>query len=149
MKPQVHFITLGVDDVRAARKFYVDGLGWQPAAEVPGDICFIQVGHGLILSVFDKYALEGDIGSTRPSGLGTTGMPFTLSHNVGSETEVEAVLEDARKAGATVLKPAQRAEFGGFHAYFADPAGFRWEICFNPGWSVGEDGTVRLEPARA
>ncbi|MET8693267.1 VOC family protein [Streptomyces bauhiniae] len=64
----------------------------------------------------------------------TPGTPFTLARNLGSPAE----------AGANVLKEPRRAAFGGYHTYFTDPDGHRWEICHNPGWSVSEDGTVRL-----
>ena len=141
MEPRLHFITLGVNDIAASRKFYVDGLGWTPSFEVPGDIVFLQVGPGLILGLFGREDLAGDIGGDIAPGTHTG---FTLSHNVDSEDAVVSALADAEAAGATVLKSPQRAEFGGFHAYFADPDGFRWEICFNPGWRVEEDGTVRI-----
>jgi uncharacterized protein len=65
---------------------------------------------------------------------------------VPTEDQVIAVLAAAEAAGATILKPAQHADFGGFHGYFADPAGFRWEVATNPGWSVAPDGTVSIGP---
>ena len=65
---------------------------------------------------------------------------------VDTEDEVIAVLDAAEAAGATILKPAQRGDFGGFHGYFADPDGFRWEVATNPGWSVASDGTVSIGP---
>ncbi|MFD8297075.1 VOC family protein [Streptomyces bauhiniae] len=74
----------------------------------------------------------------------TPGTPFTLARNLGSPAEVDAAVARAREAGANVLKEPRRAAFGGYHAYFTDPDGHRWEICHNPGWSVSEDGTVRL-----
>jgi len=144
MKPCVHFITLGVSDLAASRRFYVEGLGWPTAFDVPGEITFIQVGHGLLLALFGTAALEADIGRT---GTPTTGpAPFTLAQVVDTEDEVIAVLDAARAAGATILKPAQRGDFGGFHGYFADPDGFRWEVATNPGWSVASDGTVSIGP---
>jgi hypothetical protein len=144
MEPRVSFITLGVADVAAARRFYVDGLGWAPTFEVPDEVVFIQAGHGLILGLWGGDALEADAtgkiaGTPKPTG-------FALAHNVGSDDEVVAVLAQAEAAGATILKPAQRADFGGFHGYFADPDGVRWEVANNPGWSVEPDGTVRLGP---
>ena len=148
MEPRVHFITLGVADIAASRKFYVDGLGWAPSFEVPGDIVFLQVGPGLVLGLFGREDLAGDIGEGVGAGR-TEGLPFTLSHNVDSEEAVVTALADAEAAGAQVLKTPQRAEFGGFHAYFADPDGFRWEVCFNPGWRVEEDGTVRIGAVEA
>jgi uncharacterized protein len=143
MRQKLDLITLGVPDLDDVRRFYLDGLGWEPALEVPGEVLFIQVGHGLLLALFGAAALDADIGAAETSGRGG---PFTLAHNVDGEEEVRAVMEQARQAGATILKEAQRAGFGGFHGYFADPAGFRWEVCFNPGWSVAPDGTVSMVP---
>src|ERR1039457_3098906 len=144
MQPQVHFITLGVPDLDAARRFYADGLGWPVSFEVPGEIVFIQVGHGLLLGLFGAAALEADIGQRPRTGPGPAA--FTLAQVVPTEDQVIAVLAVAEAAGATILNPARRADFGGFHGYFADPAGFRWEVATNPGWSVGPDGTVSIGP---
>ena len=144
MHPQVHFITLGVPDLDAARRFYVDGLGWPPSFEVPGEIVFIQVGYGLLLGLFGAAALEADVGQQAESAPGPA--PFTLAQVVQTEDQVIAVLAAAEAAGATILKPAQQGDFGGFHGYFADPSGFRWEVATNPGWSVGPDGTVSIGP---
>lgn len=144
MNPQVHFITLGVPDVDAARQFYVDGLGWPSSFEVPGEIVFIQVGYGLLLALFDAAALEADVG--QQAGLASGPAPVTLAQVVPTEDQVIAVLAAAEAAGATILKPGQRADFGGFHGYFADPAGFRWEVATNPGWSVAQDGSVSIGP---
>jgi catechol 2,3-dioxygenase-like lactoylglutathione lyase family enzyme len=143
MDPVVHFITLGVADLEKARAFYVDGLGWQPAFEVPGAITFIQVGHGLLLGLFGANDLDADIGQP---GHATGPAPFTLAQVLETEEQVTATLAAAEAAGATILKPGQYADFGGFHGYFADPSGFRWEIATNPGWSVAADGTVSIGP---
>jgi catechol 2,3-dioxygenase-like lactoylglutathione lyase family enzyme len=143
MDPSVHLITLGVPDVEQARAFYVDGLGWASAFDVPGVITFIQVGHGLLLGLFGADDLDADIGQ----GVHAKGpAPFTLAQVLETEDAVRATLDAAQAAGATILKPAQHADFGGFHGYFADPAGFRWEIATNPGWSVASDGTVSIGP---
>lgn len=154
MHPQVHLITLGVPDLDEARRFYVDGLGWPSSFDVPGEIVFIQVGHGLLLGLFGAAALEADIGqadmgatgTSQPAGPASSPAPFTLAQVVQTEDQVIAVLAAAEAAGASILKPAQRADFGGFHGYFADPAGFRWEVATNPGWSVAPDGTVSIGP---
>lgn len=146
MDPTVHFITLGVPDLEKARAFYVDGLGWPSAFDVPGAITFIQVGHGLLLGLFGADDLDADIGQR---GHATGPAPFTLAQVLATEAEVVATLDAAEAAGATILKPAQHADFGGFHGYFADPAGFRWEIATNSGWSVAPDGTVSIGPISA
>lgn len=142
MEPSVQFITLGVPDLATARAFYTDGLGWPPLLDVPGEITFFQVGPGLVLSVFDREALEDDAPAVELSRHQTP--PLSLSQNVGSDLEVELRYERALEAGATSVKAPRRAAFGGYHAYVTDPAGFLWEICHNPGWRVAPDGTVSL-----
>jgi catechol 2,3-dioxygenase-like lactoylglutathione lyase family enzyme len=141
VEPRVTFITLGVPDLDAARRFYVDGLGWEPALDVPGEVIFIQVGHGLLLALFDAQKMAADIGAGA-SVAATAGI--ALAHNVASEAEVAGAMERAAAAGATVLKPAQATAWGGHHGYFADPAGFVWEVAHNPGWRVEPDGRVAI-----
>ncbi|MFW5418415.1 VOC family protein [Nocardiopsis sp. CNT-189] len=143
MEQRLDFITLSTPDLDAVRAFYRDGLGWAPLLDVPGEIVFFQVGHGLVAGFFEAEKFTADMEGTGapagPSGL-------TLSHNTGSPAEVDAVVERAVQAGARLVKEPQRAAFGGYHGHFADPCGLVWEVCHNPGWSVAADGTVRLEP---
>jgi len=142
MDSRVQLITLGVPDLDAARRFYVEGLGWPVILDVPGEVTFVQVGHGLALSLFGAQALEDDIGTgTSPA---RDPAPVTLAQIVATEEDVARALDDAVRAGGTVLKPPQPAEWGGFHGYFADPAGFRWEVAVNPGWAVAPDGAVSI-----
>ncbi len=143
MQPRLQLITLGVPDLAQARAFYVDRLGWHPTFDVPGVITFIQIGPGLLLGLFGADDLDADIGQP---GHGVGPAPLTLAQVLQTEDEVVATLAAAEAAGATILKPAQYADFGGFHGYFADPSGFRWEIATNPGWSEAPDGTVSLGP---
>lgn len=143
MEQRVAFITFGVPDLDAARQFYVDGLGWPPMLDVPGEVVFIQVGHGLLLGLFDAAAMAADIGG----GASVTGAAgVNVAHNVDSDAAVVAFVDRARAAGAAILKEPQRAAFGGYHAYFADPQGFRWEVAHNPHWRIAADGTVSLTP---
>jgi hypothetical protein len=142
MHQRLSLITIGVLDLAAARRFYLDGLGWTPTLDIRGAVTFLQIGPGLLLSLFDAAELAKDIGPDRTPA--PTVGNVTLAHNVGSEAEVDAVLDDAVRAGATILKPAQRAAWGGYHGYFADPAGTPWEVAYNPGWSVRDDGTVGM-----
>jgi hypothetical protein len=147
MQPRVDIITLGLPDLAAARRFYVDGLGWNPIFEVPGDIVFLQIGHGLVLGLWHADEMERDIDPDAPARPATGPVPMTLAHNVGSDAEVGEVLARAEQAGGTVLKAAQRGEVGFVHGFFADPAGFRWEVAHNPGWVINADGTVSIGPA--
>ncbi|WP_030902284.1 VOC family protein [Streptomyces sp. NRRL F-5126] len=139
MEQRTDFLTFSTADLDAARAFYRDGLGWTPLLDVPGEIVFFQVGHGLVLGLFDAGKFAEDLGVRDAPIRGVT-----LSHNVAGPEAVGAAVERAVAAGGTVLKEPQEAAFGGYHAHVADPNGLVWEIAHNPAWSVEPDGTVRL-----
>ena len=142
MEQRISFVTLAVADVQEARRFYVDGLGWTPALDVPGEVVFLQVNADLLLGLFGASDLAADMGV--PAEAVVPGGGFTLAHNVGGPDAVREVFAAAVAAGARPLKEPQQAAFGGFHGYFADPAGVRWEVAHNPGWRVADDGTVHI-----
>lgn len=127
MKPRLNFVTLVVADFDRARRFYLDGLGWTAALDVSGEVAMIHVGDRLVLALWAESAARAEIGEVTRGGT----LPFTLSHNVGSPAEVDAALEAAGAAGATVHEAAKR-DWGGYSGYFTDPEGFRWEVAFNP-----------------
>ncbi|NIH79349.1 VOC family protein [Amycolatopsis viridis] len=140
MEQSVQIITVATRDTDAAREFYVTGLGWRPLLDVPGEILFFQVAPGVALGLFDAVKFAEDLGGaavTGPAGL-------TLSYNRDSPEEVDQCLAEAAAAGAEIVKPGQRAAFGGYHGHFRDPNGLIWEIAYNSGWSVGPDGRVRI-----
>lgn len=140
MQPRADFVTLGVRDTAVARAFYVDGLGWPVQQEVLGEVIFIQINHGLILSLWNRAAMAHELGAELSNGI----PPFTLSHNVGSSAEVDDVLATAATAGASSIVPGTAQTWGGYAGYFADPDGFRWEICHNPTWTVDDGGGVTV-----
>lgn len=135
---RVCLITLGVADLAVSRAFYVDGLGWEPTLDLD-EIVFIQVGHGLLIGLWSRDELAADAGLPVPDPGPAT---ISLACNLGGEGEVDAFLERAVAAGATLLKPGRRADFGGYHGYFADPDGHWWEVAHNPGLVTGADGKV-------
>jgi uncharacterized protein len=139
---QVHFTTLATADLDAARRFYVEGLGWRPLLDVPDEIVFFQVAPGTVLAFFEagKFAQDLGRGPARPEVSG-----LTLAHNVADRDAVRALVDAMVSAGGTVLTPPEEGAFGGvFHALVADPNGVVWEVGHNPGWSVEADGTVRI-----
>lgn len=142
MEQRLSLVTLGVPDIDEARRFYLDGLGWTPVLDIAGQVTFIQVAPGVLISLFDAAELAADIADGRPAAPSVGNV--TLAHNVRSEPEVDAVLAEAARAGGTILKAAQRAAWGGYHGYFADPAGTPWEVAYNPGLVVADDGAVRM-----
>lgn len=132
MEQRANFVTLAVEDVDRSRAFYVDGLGWQPVFEAPGEVLFLPVGHGLVLSLWSRAGFTAEVGE--PS----TGLaPITLAHNVLSPAEVDEVLAGAAAAGAPVT-PGEQREWGGYSGYFADPDGYRWEVAHDPS-PLGDD----------
>lgn len=149
MEPRVSLITLGVRDVARARAFYVDGLGWEPVNEVAGEVVFLQVGHGLLLSLWRRADLleEAGPGIHEAHHGPVPVVPVALAHNVGSPAEVDDVLASALAAGGSVVVPAQVRAWGGYSGYFADPDGFRWEVAHNPGLVVSDDGRVTFVAA--
>lgn len=130
MDPRVSFITLAVADLAASRRFYVDGLGWEPALEQEGEVLMFEVAEKVVLSLWAASGFEQEVGPVR-RGSGIA--PITLAHNVPSRSQVDAVLTEARAAGASVVSDAVEREWGGYSGYFADPDGYRWEIAWNPG----------------
>ena len=141
--PKLTVLTLGVRDLAATRRFYVDGLGWKPTLEVTGEVIFIQVAGGMLLAFWGVDDLAAEAG---PIGFGDQAPPVALAHNVGSPEAVARVLEDAVAAGATLIREATPTDWGGTNGYFADPDGYRWEIAHNAGLMIDPDGTVRIGP---
>jgi uncharacterized protein len=146
MQPRLDLLTLGVHDLDAARAFYVDGLGWTPVLDVPGEVVFVQVGHGLLLSLYGATDLARDTGDAHPGPAPTS---VTLGQVVGSEAEVDAVLAAAAQAGGHVVRPGRRMDWGGYSGFFADADGYRWEVAHNPGFAVADDGTVSIGAVEA
>lgn len=139
MEPRITILTLRVEDLDAATRYYTEGLGWEPILAVPGEVTFVQVAPGLALSLFAAHGYDTDAGKPLPA-------PFTLAHNVDSEDSVRAVVAEMAAAGGTVVKEPQRASWGGFHAFVVDPTGIPWEVAYNAGWHVADDGTITLGP---
>ncbi|MBU0725650.1 MAG: VOC family protein [Alphaproteobacteria bacterium] len=139
MEQRVSLITLGVADVARSRAFY-EALGWTASTLGDGSVAFFQCG-GMILSLFARADLAGD------AGLPAEGDGFratALAYNTRSHDEVDTVLADMIAAGATLVKPAQEAFWGGYAGYAADLDGHLWEIAWNPGFAIAEDGSVQL-----
>src|ERR1043166_3107747 len=130
MKPRVTLITLGVDELEKAVGFYRDGLGLETEGIVGqefenGAVAFFDLEKGLKLALWPRKSLAIDSGlSVTPS----SPTDFTLAHNVSSKSEVDSVMKQAEKAGATMVKRAQDTFYGGYAGYFQDPDGHLWEV---------------------
>lgn len=134
MKPRISVITLGVDDLDAAIRFYQDGLGLATQGIIGrehafGAVAFLDLQAGLKLALWPRKSIAHDTGlalSASKAG------DFTIGHNVNTKAEVDDVMRQARDAGATILKPAQDTFWGGYAGYFQDPDQHIWEVVWNP-----------------
>jgi catechol 2,3-dioxygenase-like lactoylglutathione lyase family enzyme len=138
MDQRVSLVTLGVADLGRARAFY-EHLGWHTRAEPDADVVFFQAG-GMVLALWSRGELAADSGVEDPGGWGG----ITLAHNVRSPEDVDAVLEQARAAGATITREGAETFWGGYSGAFTDPDGHAWEVAHNPRWTIEPDGSVRL-----
>ena len=128
MEPRISIITLGVADLARSMQFYREGLGL-PQREMEAEgVAFFET-HGTWLGLFPRESLAEDAGVSA-EGSGFAG--FSLAHNVRTREEVDQQLAEAVAAGATLVKPAQDAFWGGYTGYFADPDGHLWEVAWNP-----------------
>jgi len=130
MNPHVSAITLGVQDVARAKQFYGQGLGWPIEQDYPQWVSF-KMGEGSsVVGLYPREALAGDAGLAA-DGAGFCGV--ALSYIVRSEDRVAEVLAEAERAGATIVKPAERSQWGGASGFFADPDGFLWKVASGGG----------------
>jgi catechol 2,3-dioxygenase-like lactoylglutathione lyase family enzyme len=134
MKPRITVITVGVDDLERALRFYRDGLGLKTEGIIGkefeyGAVAFFDLQAGLKLAIWPRKSLSHDSGLALSSPSPTE---FTLGHNVSSKAKVDAVMEQAKNAGAVIVKPAQETFWGGYAGYFQDPDGHLWEVVWNP-----------------
>ena len=140
MQPRITVITLGVDDLERAVTFYRDGLGLKTDGIVGtefehGAVAFFDLQAGLRLALWPRASLAHDAGL--PVGM-LSATEFSLGHNVASKAEVDAVMEQAMRAGAHIVKPAQDTFWGGYAGYFHDPDQHLWEVVWNPQWSLSQ-----------
>jgi uncharacterized protein len=138
MEPRISIITIAVDDLDRATRFY-EAMGLTRHAGITEGVAFFQMG-GVILGLFPRESAEADSGIT----FGTAPSAIYLAYNTRSDAEVDDVLTMAEKAGGRIVKPAGRAFWGGWYGYFADTEGHVWEVAHNPAFPIAEDGSISL-----
>jgi len=138
MEQRLSLVTLGVRDLARARAFY-EALGWTTGAAPDDDVVFFQAGC-MIVALWDRTKLAEDSGVSDGGGWGGV----TLAYNGRSAEEVDAVMEEARAAGAAIPREAGETFWGGYSGVFVDPDGHPWEVAHNPRWTIEDDGSVRL-----
>lgn len=138
MEQRLSLVTLGVGDLALSRTFYRN-LGWKENPESSDDVVFFQAG-GIVIGLWDREKLAEDSAVEDSKGWGGV----TLAYNVRSEADVDAVIEEARFAGATIGREPAETFWGGYSGVFIDPDGHPWEVAYNPEWTIERDGSVRL-----
>ena len=140
MKARITVITIGVNDLEKSVKFYRDGLGFPTQGIIGaefehGAVAFFDLQNGLKLALWPRNSIAHDtkIPLQQPSAT-----EFTIGHNVGSKKEVDVVMEQAKRAGAKIIRPAGDTFWGGHAGYFQDPDGHLWEVVWNPAWEAKE-----------
>ena len=137
MEPRISIVTIAVDDLDRAAAFY-EAMGLA-RHRIRDGVAFFQMG-GAILALFLRDSAEKD------SGVTFSGTPSRvyLAYNTRSDAEVDEVLAQAEKAGGGIVKPAQRAFWGGWYGYFADTEGNIWEVAHNPDFPIDAEGRISL-----
>jgi catechol 2,3-dioxygenase-like lactoylglutathione lyase family enzyme len=141
---RINVIALGVRDMQKSARFYRDGLGFKTNEKDDNPKVIFFSNNGTKLELYPLELLAQDISEENPSAIHSGFTGITLAYNAKSEEEVREVIELARKAGATIAKEPQKVFWGGYHAYFADPDGYYWEVAHNPKWVFGDNDMVIL-----
>jgi catechol 2,3-dioxygenase-like lactoylglutathione lyase family enzyme len=140
MRQKLTLVTLGVRDLQKSIAFFEDGLGWKRSSASQDGVAFFQL-NGMVLSLFGRKELAADANVPETG----SGFPaFTLALNTKDRAEVDSVLEQAAKAGAEIVKPAEEVFWGGYSGYFRDPEGFLFEVAHNPFWELDEKDNIIL-----
>lgn len=140
MPPHISLVTLCVADIAKATAFY-ERLGLvKSGASQEGEVTFFRA-SAVVLGLWSREAQAEDANAEQ---LWTGNGGIVVAMNCASESDVDAMLDKARAAGATLLKPAEKVFWGGYNGYFADPDGHVWEIAYNPFWPLDKDGRIDL-----
>jgi len=140
MKQRINVLTVGVVDLKKAVKFYQEGLGWKTQGIIGtefenGEVALFDLDSGMKLSLYERKNLAWDSKLTLQH---QSSIEFSIGYFVNNDKEVDAIMAQAEKAGAKIVKPAQTTFWGGYAGYFLDPDGHLWEIGHNPGWRIEE-----------
>ncbi|MBN8859812.1 MAG: VOC family protein [Sphingobacteriales bacterium] len=140
MRQKLNLITLGVDDFERSLAFYEKGLGWKKSDKSMDGLALFPLG-GIVLALHPRHELAEDTTlKYQPSAFSG----LTISYNAKSEEEVDEVLKQVAKLGATIVKPAQKVYWGGYSGYFRDLDGYLFEVAYNPFWELDENNNLKL-----
>jgi uncharacterized glyoxalase superfamily protein PhnB len=140
MKQRINILTLGVSNLKKSMKFYRDGLGWKTQGIIGtefenGEVVLFDLDNGMKLSLYERKNLAWD-SNLKPQP--ESAIEFSIGYFVNSEKEVDDIMEQVEKAGAKIIKPAQKTFWGGYAGYLQDLDGHLWEVGHNPAWKIEE-----------
>lgn len=140
MKQRINILTLGVNDLKKSMKFYQNGLGWKTKGIIGtefenGEVVLFDLDNGMKLSLYERKNLAWD---SKLNLQPESATEFSIGYFVNSDKEVVTIMEQAKKAGAKIIKPAQKSFWGGYAGYLQDLDGHLWEIGHNPAWKIEE-----------
>jgi hypothetical protein len=138
MKQSISLITLGVSDYARAKAFY-EALGWSAALDIE-ETAFFKA-NGVVLVLWGREKLAADSGIADD---GATWSGVALAHNVASREEVDDLIAQARKGGATITREPAETFYGGYAGVFRDLDGHAWEVAHNPSFGLAADGSIVL-----
>ena len=139
MRQKLNLITLGTIDFEKSVLFF-EKLGWKKSKNSVEGLALFPLG-GITLALHPRHELAADA-TVDDSATGFSGI--TISFNAKSEKEVDEVIQEAKSAGATIIKPAQKVYWGGYSAYFKDFDGHLFEVAYNPFWKLDEQDNLML-----
>ena len=142
MEQRLSMIALGVADLPRAIDFYENVIGWT-ATPGPEGIAFFDLG-GIVFSLYPHEEMAKDMKADDTGNFVSQG--FALAHNVRSKVEVDSIFARLMQHYATIIKEPEDVFWGGYSGYFSDPDGHRWEVAFNPYWTIHQDGRVSMTP---
>ena len=142
MEQRLSMITLGVTDLKRAKAFYEDVVGWK-ATPSPPEIAFFDMG-GVVFSLYPHDDMARDMNVAADDSSDSIYQGFALAHNARSKEEVDSIFSRLKEKGATIMKEPEEVFWGGYSGYFSDPDGHSWEVAYNPHWVIQEDGRVSM-----
>ncbi|KAB1067570.1 VOC family protein [Tamlana haliotis] len=140
MRQNLNIITLGVSDLKKTLDFYERGLNWKKSKASKDKIAFFEM-NGIVLSFFSKDALAKD---ANVSNIGSGFSGITIAYNAKSENEVDSVLRKVAELGAEIIKPAKKADWGGYSGYFKDIDGHIFEVAYNQHFEFDENDNIKM-----
>jgi predicted lactoylglutathione lyase len=135
MEQRISMVMVGTKDIAAIRRFYEEGLDWQPWSPASQRSVSYSVGLGVMVFLDADYL-------AKESGVPAARNPVAMAHFVSSKQEVDELFSRALAAGARATSAVRERDRGIYSGYFADVEGNTWEIAWSPSVPVEDYGLL-------